>query len=201
MIQRAAPPPTGPRLDGTRGGSRGGIQKRKGPTAPARIDRDGDLVMNAAATDKVKSGRGQIEATRSSRSHAASRGGVPMGPRGGNASKQAAIIRGIATRNANIVSSRPVNGQLGSLRVKGLSSSKAANNPDGGLESLLGFLERKASGLDAKSNRAIRIKKVCSLLHLLDHELLGPSPYLSTRSQAKHTCNESRIDTPLIPAR
>jgi nuclear RNA export factor len=50
------------------------------------------------------------------------------------------------------------------LQIDGLKSSKAASNSDGGLESLLGFLERKAAGLDAGSNRAVRIKKVCFLV-------------------------------------
>jgi nuclear RNA export factor len=50
------------------------------------------------------------------------------------------------------------------LQVDGLKSSKAVSNPDGGLESLLGFLERKAAGLDSASNRAVRIKKVCFLI-------------------------------------
>jgi hypothetical protein len=63
-MQRAAvAPPRGPRgaSPSVRGAGRGGIQKRRGG-GPARVDKDGDLVMDAAATgDKRRSGRGHIE--------------------------------------------------------------------------------------------------------------------------------------------
>lgn len=46
------------------------------------------------------------------------------------------------------------------LIVMGLKSSKAVANPDGGIKSLLQFLERKASQLKG-SGRPVAIKKVC----------------------------------------
>lgn len=72
-------------------------------------------------------------------------------------------MRGIGAQQANILESRISTGGT-TLRVDGLKNSKASTNPDGGLEALLSFLERKAAGLDAKSNRAVRIKKVCLMI-------------------------------------
>jgi nuclear RNA export factor len=69
----------------------------------------------------------------------------------------------LETKQANVLDARiSISGTA--LQVDGLKASKAASNPDGGLESLLGFLERKAAGLDSGSNRAVKIKKVCFLI-------------------------------------
>jgi nuclear RNA export factor len=76
---------------------------------------------------------------------------------------QQAILRGLGAKQANVLDSRISTGNT-TLQIDGLKSSKAASNPDGGLESLLAFLERKAAGLDSGSNRAVRIKKVCFLI-------------------------------------
>jgi nuclear RNA export factor len=167
-MQRAAiAPPRGPRgsSPSVRGAARGGIQKRRGG-GPARVDKDGDLVMGAAAAgDLRRSGRGHIEGGTPSKPLGTGR--TNSGPsRGGSQGihrAQQAILRGIESQQANVLESRITTGGT-TLRVDGLSSSKAAANPDGGLESLLGFLERKASGLDAKSNRLVKIKKVCLMI-------------------------------------
>jgi nuclear RNA export factor len=162
-MHRTSTPPRGPRgaSPSVRGGAtRGGIQKRN--AGPARVDKDGDLVMDAAG-DKRRSGKGRFE---SPKPHGSGRGSGGSA-RGGNIATQKAqqaIIRGLGGRQANVLESRITNGGTTTLQIHGLSSSKAASNPDGGLESLLGFLERKASGLDAKSNRTVKIKKVCSML-------------------------------------
>jgi nuclear RNA export factor len=122
--------------------------------------------MDAATTgDKRRSGRGHIEGGVASKPLGSGR--TNSGPgRGGNQSvhrAQQAILRGMESQQANVLEARITTG-LTTLRIDGLSSSKAAANPDGGLESLLGFLERKASGLDAKSNRPVKIKKVCLMI-------------------------------------
>ncbi|XMA19548.1 hypothetical protein WAI453_012339 [Rhynchosporium graminicola] len=162
------PPPRGPRGSSpqVRGRGRGGIQKRRNGGPAPKIDRDGDLNMDAAvsAADKPKSGNGSggrgrgRNPDRPGRSQAgpASR----PGGRGNTISDRAKqnMIRGLGGKQANVLESRITDGGL-RLQVSGLSESKAASNPDGGLESLLGFLERKASGLDSKSNRAVKIKK------------------------------------------
>lgn len=73
-------------------------------------------------------------------------------------------MRGLGARQANVLESRiTTEGGTTRLQVSGWKDSKAANNPDRGLEALLAFLERKAKDKDTKSNRAVKIKKVCSL--------------------------------------
>jgi nuclear RNA export factor len=166
---RTSAAPRGPRngSPSTRNGGRGGgIQKRRAGPA-VRLDKDGDLEMDAGAT-RVKSGKGSLTSSGppGARGTGRGRGGVSRvaGNLGAHRT-QAAILRGMSTKQANIVESRLTTGTAGTmLKVDGLRLSKAASNPDGGLESLLGFLERKASGLDSKSNRSIKIKKVCLVI-------------------------------------
>ncbi|KAH8815064.1 hypothetical protein F5884DRAFT_770939 [Xylogone sp. PMI_703] len=139
-----------------RGVGRGGIQKRRGGSV--RVDRDGDLVMDAAAA----SNRNKTTLTRHDGRPSPARGGSMTGQgRGGLGSQrsQQAILRGLNTRQANVLETHISRPTSTTIRVDGLRSSKAASNADGGLESLLAFLERKASGLDAKSNRTVKIKK------------------------------------------
>lgn len=167
--------PRGPRHGSLRvgGSSRGGGIRKRTPGALARTDKDGDLVMDGGGTVVAKSGRGRMEGGRGrseggrgrpdgGRARGAGRGrGSTRGPVV-TAKTQQAILRGIGSEQVNVRHSRgPTNG---TIKVDGLRASKAANNTDGGMESLLGFLERKAAGLDAKSNRVIKIKKVCLLI-------------------------------------
>lgn len=169
MFQRTSTPLSGPRnsTPSVRGGSRGGIQKRR--AGPARVDKDGDLVMDAVASgERRRAGRNQPRATISFNGQATGHQGSGTVRTRGNLGIQRAqqsILRGLGTQQASVLESRISDSAKGKeavfLLVHGLKSSKAASNPDGGLRDLLGFLERKASGLDAKSNRTVRIKKVC----------------------------------------
>jgi nuclear RNA export factor len=120
--------------------------------------------MDAGAVDRRQSGKGRIDSKVPTGPRAAGRGrGVPARGNNLNGRQAQAIIRGIAGPQANVLESRITTGGT-TLKVDGLKASKAASNADGGLESLLGFLERKSAGLDAASNRAIKIKKVCLLI-------------------------------------
>jgi nuclear RNA export factor len=155
MIQRPTAPPRGPR-HGSPSIRGGGIQKRR--SGPVRVDKDGDLDMDGVGAGRGKSGRGRFESP-------------PTGPRGrgraaparggnlGTQKAQQAILRGLGGKQANVLDSRISKGGS-SLQVDGLKSSRAASNADGGLDSLLAFLERKAAGLDSGSNRTVKIKKV-----------------------------------------
>jgi nuclear RNA export factor len=176
MLSRNSTPPSGPRNSSPaprRGGiSRGGIQKRR--AGPTRVDKDGDMVMDAIGGESRggRGGRGRPEG--SSRGRASARanhgGGISRG------TSQNAIIRGLESRQANILESRISHGTSGDrgrktdaspsqrLRVHGLKDSKAASNPDGGLGDLLAFLERKAVTLHSDKNKEVRIKKVCYLV-------------------------------------
>jgi nuclear RNA export factor len=113
-----------------------------------------------AAGDKRKPGRGRPESSAASRP--SGRGSPARGGSLATTKGQQAILRGLGGTQANVLESRITTGGT-TIRIDGLSSSKAASNDDGGLSSLLAFLERKASGLDAKSNRVVKIKKVCLL--------------------------------------
>ncbi|KUJ22431.1 uncharacterized protein LY89DRAFT_680575 [Mollisia scopiformis] len=157
MLQGA--PPRGPRgaSTTTRGRGRGGIQKRRAD-GPVRVDRDGDLVMDAeAAGAKRKPGKGRMERSPVPTGSGRTSGGRPRGGAGMHKA-QAAILRGMGAQQANVLESR-IGTTGNTLEISGLGSSKAAANPDGGVEALLAFLERKASGLDDTLNRTVKIKK------------------------------------------
>ncbi|KAL3424806.1 mRNA export factor MEX67 (TAP domain-containing protein) [Phlyctema vagabunda] len=157
---RTSTPPTGPRNGASASRSRGGIRKHRS-TGPVRVDRDGDLIMDptAAAKDRKGSGRGRHDGSIASRGHTAGRG-TRGGGRAILASQRAqqAIIKGLSTDQVTMVDSHTPR-SYASLRVDGLASSKASSNPDGGLEALLGFLERKANGPHPKSSKTVKIKK------------------------------------------
>lgn len=165
-MQRATPPPRGPRAGSSGAGKRigrGGVQKRNAGSRATRADKDGDLVMDATTTPGARSGKGLLNVQKSSRPGETSRGRTPPGPgRGGNLTSQRhqqAVLRGMNMKSVNVVESKAA--ALGALRVRGLQNSRAASNSDGGVESLLAFLERKASGFDSKNYKPVRIKKVC----------------------------------------
>lgn len=160
-MKRSSPAPRGPRNSSpsVRGGGRGGIQKRRA-AGPVRVDKDGDLVMDpTAAGEKRRSGRGGLEGRVTVRGTGRDRGGSSRGGISGTLKTQQAIIKGMNAKQANVLESR-ISQPGTQLRIVGLAASKAASNPDGGLESLLAFLERKASGHDTASNRSVKIKKV-----------------------------------------
>lgn len=141
----------------TRTSSRGGIQKRKNAT---KTDMDGDLDMDGEGRRAKRSAAGDTNASKPSRSTRSSTAA---------SNRQAeALVRHL---NGNpSMASRVSTSKRGSQRtppglawlvVKGLKESKAASNPGGGVQDLLRFLERKASGLaDRKSTKTIAIKQV-----------------------------------------
>ncbi|KAI1799835.1 NTF2-like protein [Daldinia bambusicola] len=172
--------PTGPRnsrgtASGAKATSRGGISKRRGNTA-GRVDKDGDLDMDAPSAANRNSRKNKraepndsTAATRSTRS-------APSGPRAPRPNvKTQQIIQRVFNGTGGSLSSRIANGMSGgakafkstrpvnapntmTLQVQGLKSSKAASNEGGGLKELLTFLERKAQTV-SKTARSIRIKK------------------------------------------
>ncbi|GKZ19105.1 nuclear mRNA export, poly(A)+RNA binding protein [Aspergillus brasiliensis] len=127
---------------GRSGGSdRGGIRKRGAAT---RVDREGDLMMDAgSARNRGKKGRGD-----SGRSQAANKAMDAI---------QKAISSNSDTQ-ANIRQGKRGSG-LEQVIVRGWKQSKAASNRDGGLESLIAFLEKKLSPPDSKAGTRARITK------------------------------------------
>lgn len=158
-------PPTGPRGASTstritrssnappRGSARGGIAKRRG--GAARVDRDGDLVMDPSASGRggKKSGTG------------AGKPALPIRRRG--ASSSAPSSKSNTRLQQNLLRQMEPSGPRATrpnasvtLKIHGLTGSRASSNPDGGVEALLGFLERKANPLKGHSP-PVTIKKVC----------------------------------------
>lgn len=180
------PPPTGPRASGrlasSRLPSRGGIQKRN--ATPARVDKDGDLVMDQAVTNGRARGRERGTAIRGS---ARTRKGDISDPLASRTSRpartgidpsaiQKAVLRGMGSSETapkgprsslrNLRgrgSTRPADEAWDQITVKGFKQSKAAANPGGGISELIAFLERKATHPDA--SETVKIKKVCLTLH------------------------------------
>ncbi|KAL8387679.1 hypothetical protein RB595_009744 [Gaeumannomyces hyphopodioides] len=157
----ATVPPTGPSR-GTRGSARGGIQKRRGGGA-GRVDRDGDLVMDASSSAR-SNGIGKRSTNnphnRPARGRPAARGGG-----GGAATRtmiaaQDKILRhlnaGSDLSNRISPSQRRGSGPTSILKVVGIKGSKAATNADKGVKNALDFLERKAANFNS---RRIIVKK------------------------------------------
>lgn len=180
IIQNFIMAPRGPRAQGaaptgretrssttkSKASSRGGISKRKGP---ARTDGDGDLDMDASGRRPKKSAASTQEAG-GQKSRPVTRSSVPS-KRGASRTAQT-IIKHLTSGDSNIAaritegkSGKGRNTSLTFLRVRGLKESKAASNQGGGLNDLLGFLERKASSfLTGRSKRSVVIKKVCPVI-------------------------------------
>jgi nuclear RNA export factor len=146
------------------GNDRGGIRKR----GPTRTDRDGDMDMDA--------GGARSKRTRAEKSALGGRSaGIGAGGRAAGTGNRAhtrnklmdadAIQRAIslADNQANVQHGgrKKAGGDLEPFSVRGWKESKAATNRDGGLESLIAFLERRMNSF-IKSGPRAKITKVCS---------------------------------------
>ena len=144
------------------GNDRGGIRKR----GPTRTDRDGDMDMDAGGA-RAKRNRADKSAL-GGRAAGTGAGGRAVGA--GNRAQarnkprdtdliQRAIYS--ADSQANIQrNKKKTGGDLEQFSVRGWKSSKAASNRDGGLESLIAFLERRMNSF-IKSGPRAKITKVC----------------------------------------
>lgn len=134
------------------GTDRGGIRKR----GPTRIDRDGDMDMDAAGGGRNRGGK-RARGGDSGRSTAAAGRTPAMDV------IQKALSDNTASSQATVRQGRKGGGgsNLEQVCVRGWKQSKAASNRDGGLESLITFLEKKLNAPDSKSSSRARITKVC----------------------------------------
>lgn len=171
-------PPTGPRAGanakssrntrdttanrgGARGGSRGGIAKR-GRSSAVKIDRDGDLDMDTAAAG-TRSGSGASKPL----DRTARRGARASAPSKATSRLQQNITRHLGGDISQTPRATRVSGNNTTLKVLGLKASRAASNADGGVRSLLEFLEKKATHVKTTGSergrrvRPVAIKKVC----------------------------------------
>lgn len=145
--------------------TRGGIQKRKA----GRVDGDGDMDMDSAGRRAKKPAAAEPNTTRSS-TRTSARGGPSKNAQNvlkhlsnGTAASLASRISNASSGRTPKTRSRDMTG-LTLLRVGGLKDSKAANNAGGGVNDLLGFMERKAGSFRTGSKRKVAIKKVCFVI-------------------------------------
>lgn len=156
---------------------RGGIRKRGGAH---RIDRDGDLDMDST-TGRGRGGRSRGHAESGRRTPAAGFGrGRDTRSHGADKDKTLVALQKSIFNNASSQANvRPGRGRtdgistdriskdrggLVQLSIRGWTGSKAASNPDGGVESLIAFLEKKATPTDSNTPSHLRLKisKVCA---------------------------------------
>lgn len=134
----------------------------RGPAATRRdrtkADRDGDLSM-----DGPVKGRGGRVGKASGASNA--RKDLTAGKaKGGilSAASQRAILKHAGAGDVAMSGSRTVPSRgLTELKVTNWNKSKASTNPDGGVSSLISWLEKKASNRLSSRVRTVKIKKVC----------------------------------------
>lgn len=186
MIQSSSNPPTQPRTPGPL--RRGRIQKRG--LGPTRVDKDGDLDMDAAGAAKTARGggrRGTATASQSRGGRTSGAGHQLRGPRQSRNSLnhdaiQRSVLRSMgmvpgdklhqgskhntrvtAHDRKSLLRERDSSAREGSAQVviRGFKESKAAANPDGGIKDLLAFLVRKTSPSEGDTRDMVRIIKVC----------------------------------------
>ena len=176
-------PPTGPRAgrnnEASRFTRRGGVQKRGQQTV--RVDNDGDLDMDFNGVGRGR-GRGRGAEHRRGTLPLTNGHGNPFRDSRRNKVDLSAVQKGVfrimgeankgsrlSLRNVKTTGQtaggmdKPAAGGLDQILIRGLRQSKAASNADGGLESLLSWLERKATGPNGES---VRVKKVCLTLYI-----------------------------------
>lgn len=178
MLKISAATMNSTRNRGPRGRSnapdRGGIRKR----GPTRVDRDGDFDMDGP------SGRGRGgKRSRGDSGRGTFAGGQPQGRdqrrAGGDRERTLNAIQraltGSVESQANI---RQARGGLEQVSVTGWKQSKAASNPDGGIESLIAFLEKKITPQDSKAaiHTRAKITKVCVNRHLVVTDMDSQCP-------------------------
>lgn len=183
----------------TRGGrstptDRGGIRKR----GATRMDRDGDLDMNALSERGRGGKRGRGDSGRGS-AFAPGRKAVIDRERTINTIHKA--LSSNAESQANIRTIHPKGQILEQVSVRGWKQSKAASNPDGGIESLVSWLEKKVAPLDSKSMSKIsnnNITKVCATSASCGHQQIF-TVIVSWCVFVSRQCSLATIDLPPRP--
>ena len=86
---------------------------------------------------------------------------------------QSAILRQAANGDVNMKESRinAAKGGLVELKITGWEKSKASSDKDGGVSSLMRWLEKKASHRLGSRTREVKVKKVCCNQHPTDRRI------------------------------
>jgi nuclear RNA export factor len=170
--------------------SRGGISKRKA----GRVDGDGDMDMDSAGRRAKKTPITKSIPTRPN-TRTSTRGGpskkaqnVIEALSNGTAASLASRISSVSSGRTPKTRSRDMTG-LTLLRVGGLKDSKAATNAGGGVNDLLGFMERKANSFRTGSKRKVAIKKVCFII-----DRASGAEYLIRLCETRRVMYRSEID-------
>lgn len=155
------------------GAERGGIRKR----GPMRTDRDGDMDMDRGGARGGKRPRGETGRA-GGRSTA---GGRPLA----RDKTLDAIQKAISSSKDSQANIRQIKSSSGAsleqFSVRGWKQSKAASNRDGGVESLIAFLERRMNATTKSGPRA-KITKVCQHLE---------GPYISVSASPAPACSRN----------
>ncbi|RGP70560.1 mrna export factor mex67 [Fusarium sporotrichioides] len=165
MAPRGRQNTTGREARNTARTSRGGISKRKA----GRVDGDGDMDMDSAGRRAKRTPTTTTAAAKSNPTRSSARTSTRGGPskkaqnviealNNGTAGSLASRISNVGSGRTPKTRSRDMTG-LTLLRVGGLKESKAATNAGGGVNDLLGFMERKAGSFRTNSKRKVAIKK------------------------------------------
>ena len=158
------------RTQSPRNAPRGPAANRRGGLSGARPDRDGDLKMDIAIKGRGRIGKSTPppSASRDLTSRV-SRGGAKASILSGNA--RGAILRQAASGDVSMRESRSTapRGGLIELKVTGWEKSKASSDADGGVSSLIKWMEKKASTRLGSRARPVKIKKVCCRQRPVDY--------------------------------
>jgi nuclear RNA export factor len=139
----------------------------RGPAATRRdrtkADRDGDLAMDGPVKGRggrVGKSSGPAKNARKDLTAGKGKGGIL------SAANQRAILKHAGTGDVAMKGSKSVPSRgLTELKVSNWNKSKASTNPDGGVSSLITWLEKKASNRLSSRVRTVKIKKVCRRHH------------------------------------
>lgn len=160
MAARSQSPRNAPR--GPAAGRRGG---RGG--SGLRPDRDGDVTMDIAVKGRGRVGKSTPPPTpgRDLSSRVSRGGGSRGGGRGSLLSdkSRSAIARHVASNDVSMREPRTSAPRAGlvELKITGWEKSKASGDADGGVSSLIRWMEKKASHRLGSRTREVKIKKVC----------------------------------------
>ena len=153
-----------------RGVPRGPAASRRG----GRADRDGDLTMDVAIKGRGRIGKATPPPSNSrDLTSRVSRGGARGSLLSGNA--RSAILRQAASGDVSMKETRTSapRGGLVELKVTGWEKSKASSDADGGVSSLIKWMEKKASNRLGSRARQVKIKKVCCRQRLADCRMVS----------------------------
>ena len=176
------------RSQSPRNAPRGPAAKRRGG---ARADRDGDMAMDITVKGRGRIGKSSTPAPASrDLTSRMSRGGAKSGILSTNA--RGAILRQAASGDVSMKEGRASapRGGLVELKVTGWEKSKASSDADGGVSSLMKWMEKKASHRLGSRTREVKIKKVCRRQHLTDRRYIRSA---IVRSQSQNDDRDSNF--------